>query len=95
MIIIVLQKKLSVITRLTDGKIEVLICDTGPGIPDEIIEKIFKEPIDKPKDSRGAGVGLVLARNIFEAYQGSIAVRKTGPSGTVVAISLPVEYSKQ
>ncbi len=87
-------KRLSVVTRLVDDKVEILICDTGPGISDEIRGKIFKEPIDKPKGSRGAGIGLVLARNIFEAYQGSIAIRETGQSGTVVAISLPVECSK-
>jgi K+-sensing histidine kinase KdpD len=88
------SKRLSVATRLVDAKVEILVGDTGPGIPEEIRDRIFKEPIDKPEGSRGAGVGLVLARNIFEAYQGSITVRETGPSGTVIGISLPVEVNK-
>jgi len=89
------QKKLLVLTRLVDNMVEILIRDTGPGIPEEIWQKLFKEPIAKPKGSRGAGVGLMLAKTIFEAYQGRIAVKETGPSGTLVVISLPIETSAQ
>jgi GAF domain-containing protein/DNA-binding LacI/PurR family transcriptional regulator len=86
------KKCLSVSTRLVDDKVEISISDTGPGIPMEILERIKKgEPIEKPKGSRGAGVGLALARNIFDAYQGRLAVSDTGPNGTVMLITLPVE----
>jgi PAS domain S-box-containing protein len=89
------QKRLLVETRLIDGTVEILVCDTGPGISEKIKDKLIKEPIDKPKGSRGAGIGLVLAGTIFEAYRGNLAIRETGPAGTLVAISLPVENDEQ
>jgi DNA-binding LacI/PurR family transcriptional regulator/GAF domain-containing protein len=87
--------RLLVITRLVGDRIEILVSDTGPGIPDEIMDCIFEKPIEKLEGSTGAGLGLALARNIFETYRGSIAVQETGPSGTVIAISLPIEGSKR
>jgi signal transduction histidine kinase len=85
------NKRLTVQTRLRGATIEILVQDSGPGIPDEILAKLFKEPIDKPRGSRGAGIGLLLARTIFETYEGTIDVRDTGPSGTRMVILLPVE----
>ena len=86
-----LQKRLLTTTRSRDGQIEILIRDIGPGIPDEIKPKLFKEPIDKRPGNWGAGLGLVLARTIFEAYRGSIELGETGPHGTLMVISLPIE----
>ena len=88
-----LTKELHVATRRIDGHVQIEIRDTGPGIPPELIPLLFKKPIDKGRESRGAGVGLVLANNIFEAYHGSIGIKNTGPSGTTIMISLPVESS--
>ncbi len=86
-----IQTKLRVVTQLVDDEIVILINDTGPGIPKEIQDRIFREPIEKSEGSKGAGVGCALAGNIFSTYMGSIKVQETGPSGTVVKITLPVE----
>lgn len=88
------NKKRSTITlktRRTRRFAEISILDTGPGIPDQIMSIIFKKPIEKPEGSRGAGVGLVLASTIFNAYQGTIEVKNTGPMGTLIVITLPLE----
>jgi signal transduction histidine kinase len=89
------HRQLTARTRLKNGAVEILVRDTGPGIPEGIKDRLFREPVDKPRGSRGAGIGLLLARTIFETYQGTIGVFDTGPSGTQIAIRLPVESNGQ
>lgn len=85
-------KKIVIKTNLQDGGIEILIQDTGPGIPDKARDNIFEKPIEKSMGERGSGIGLLLAKTFIEAYQrGKIRVLTTGPSGTTIAIWLPLE----
>lgn len=68
-------------------KILVSISDTGPGIPDEILERIF-EPLLTTK-STGLGVGLAVCRTIVEAHGGSIWAENT-KKGAAFHFTLPV-----
>jgi GAF domain-containing protein len=85
------RKQVTVITHLANNNITILIRDSGPGIPLDVQEKLFKEPIPKPEGSRGSGIGLMLAQTIFQTYRGDIQVATTGPGGTTIAIILPIE----
>jgi two-component system sensor histidine kinase/response regulator len=85
------EKRLSVTTRLAGETVEISVEDTGPGIPEGVLEKLFDEPIDKPIGSRGAGIGLILAQTIIQTYGGDICVESTGDEGTTMVIALPVE----
>ena len=67
--------------------VEIEISDTGPGIPEEDLEKIF-EPFYSTK-TNGTGLGLAIAKNIIEAHQGSISVTSREGFSTVVRILLP------
>jgi PAS domain S-box-containing protein len=84
-------KQLHVTTQLQGNQVQILVRDTGPGIPVELREKLFYEPITKAQGSKGAGIGLLLARTIFETYQGSIEILDCEPPGALVSILLPVE----
>ncbi len=88
-------KHITVTTRLEGDVIEISIADTGTGIPDDVLQDLFKKPIDKPVGSRGAGIGLMLAQTIFQTYRGDIRVDSTGPEGTNVIIVLPVEAQEK
>ncbi len=70
----------------THPQVEIAISDTGPGIPDDIIEKIFEPFVStKPK---GTGLGLALTKHIVTAQRGTIYVNSfTG--GTVFYVNLP------
>ena len=69
-------------------QVEVAISDTGPGIPDDIIEKIFDPFIStKPK---GTGLGLAITKHMVTAQQGTIRVNSF-PGGSVFYVNLP-EY---
>lgn len=85
------QKVLRVTTRMIDSQIEIRVQDSGPGFPEEIKPKLFEEPVEKGRGSSGAGIGLVLARMIFEAYRGSINLGDPGSEGALVIMSLPLE----
>ncbi len=86
----VTPKVLTVTTRIQDTHVQVLLSDTGRGIPEEVQRHLFKEPISKLPGSHGTGVGLLLAQTIVHAYGGDIRLGATGPAGTTMIISLPL-----
>ena len=61
--------------------------DTGPGIPPEILPHVFDRFV-KRGDSRGAGLGLAIARSLVEAHGGEITAEST-ESGTSMRFILP------
>ena len=63
------------------------ICDNGPGIPDEIRERIFY-PLVSGRDG-GSGLGLTLAQNFISQHQGTITF-ESEPGSTCFTILLPV-----
>ncbi|MCB9079919.1 MAG: GAF domain-containing protein [Anaerolineaceae bacterium] len=85
------EKQITIITRLVNRQIRVFVEDTGPGIPETLRNKIFNQPIDKPEGSKGSGIGLMLARTIFQTYYGDVDIHQTTQQGTSVIVTLPVE----
>lgn len=69
------------------GDVIVEIADTGPGIPAEVLEKIF-EPFFS-KRAGGTGLGLAIARQMIENHEGRIEVESTPGRGTTFRIRLP------
>jgi signal transduction histidine kinase len=72
--------KVTLSAHPSDGWVEVNVCDTGPGIPPEELERIFERfyQIDKSRrggEGRGVGLGLAIAREILHAHGGSITAR--------------------
>jgi signal transduction histidine kinase len=65
------------------------VADSGPGIPPEVLPHVFDRFV-KAADSRGAGLGLAIARSLVEAHEGSIEANSTPVSGTTIRFSLPV-----
>ncbi len=84
-------RQLTVVTQLMNSGVEVAIKDTGKGIPNRVLQRLFQAPISKPKGSKGLGVGLLMAHTIVQTYRGDIRLDSTGPSGTTMIIWLPVE----
>ena len=70
-------------------KLIVTISDTGPGIPQENLERIF-EPYFTNRPG-GTGLGLALARRIVEEHQGTIKAANNPSGGAQFKISLPIE----
>lgn len=68
------------------GKI-INVQDNGPGIPDKILENLFK-PFQGSSNG-GSGLGLAIASEIVEAHGGHINLKETGPNGSCFQIILP------
>ena len=78
------------ITSATAGNtLSLLISDTGSGMSEERIKKIF-EPFNSDKTG-GLGLGMPYAKKIIEEHGGTIGVESKPGEGTRVLINLPVE----
>jgi len=74
-----------------DGSVEVTMSDTGVGIGEEALSKIF-EPYFSTKQA-GFGLGLAVTRAIVEEHQGSIEVRSEPLRGATFTVKLPAADS--
>jgi signal transduction histidine kinase len=81
-----------VIATMRDGEsIRLSFADNGPGIPDEIKNRIF-DPFYTTRDvGSGAGMGLTVAYDIISAYGGTIDVNCPEEGGAVFTITLPIK----
>jgi signal transduction histidine kinase len=76
--------------RETGGRfIELIISDTGAGIPGDIIDLIFDPFFTTKAKGKGTGMGLSIAYGIVKKYNGMITVESAVGSGTVFHIYLP------
>ena len=66
----------------------ILVIDGGPGIPAEILEKVFI-PFFTTK-AHGTGLGLPTAKRLIDAHGGTISVGCPPAGGTVVTVQLPL-----
>lgn len=73
-----------------DGRsgIEVMVSDNGPGIPKEIIGRVFDPFFSTKPAGQGTGLGLFLAYGIVADHRGRIEV-KNGEPGAVFSVTLP------
>ncbi len=71
-----------------NGTCEVRFTDAGPGISEEIRDKIFT-PFFTTK-ARGTGLGLPTAKRIVEAHRGTIRLESPPAGGTTVIVQLPL-----
>jgi signal transduction histidine kinase len=73
----------------SDEMVEVAISDTGNGISDEEIHKIY-DPFFTTKDS-GTGLGLAITHGIVTRHGGVIKAKSTPAQGTTFTIRIPVD----
>lgn len=75
-----------------DGTINILVTDTGMGIPSEKLEKIFV-PFDRldadASEVEGTGIGMTISKKLIELMNGRIHVHSTMGKGSQFSVSLP------
>jgi two-component system osmolarity sensor histidine kinase EnvZ len=82
----------TVTLKETPKKVEVIIKDQGPGIPDSKIQEVFLPfyRINNTKNtSSGMGLGLTIVNNIITSHKGTIKLENISPVGLGAIISLP------
>jgi two-component system, NtrC family, sensor kinase len=80
-------KLTSEVLALGNGKVLVRVGDTGEGIPEENMDKIY-DPFFTTKKG-GTGLGLSICYSIVKSHQGEIEVRSRVGEGTTVLVTLP------
>ena len=81
----------------TDQWVQVGICDTGPGIPEEEQKRIFLDRVRLPQTSEqtsGFGIGLSVCRRIVEVHGGRIWVVSEAGKGACFYFTVPVWQSQ-
>lgn len=85
---------IEIATSLEKGNVKIEVRDTGKGIPESDLEKIF-EPFYTTKEiDQGCGLGLTIVHEIVKYYNGTIEVDSTVGKGTVFTVSLPAPVIK-
>lgn len=77
----------------TSQRVEVSVCDSGPGIPKEEQQRIFMDRVRLPQTSNrttGFGVGLSVCRRIVEVHGGRIWVVSEPEEGACFTFTVPV-----
>lgn len=84
--------QLEVATCQIGSEVEITVRDSGPGIPTNVMPRIF-EPLFSTK-SRGAGLGLAIARRVVEEHAGTITAQSDGGKGARFILRLPAGSKK-
>jgi two-component system sensor histidine kinase KdpD len=75
-----------------DGTVVVALADRGPGIPGELMDRIFEKFYRLPREGAGGGggLGLAICRGIVEAHGGRIWAENREGGGAVFRFALPL-----
>ncbi|MEK9141197.1 MAG: HAMP domain-containing sensor histidine kinase [Nitrospirota bacterium] len=86
------------VTSLRNGEIQISVRDVGPGLAPEEIEKVFQpfyRAAATPKQAKGAGLGLTIAKLLVELHHGRLWVETTPGEGSCFSFVLQTAVSKQ
>jgi PAS domain S-box-containing protein len=84
--------------RRTDGDVQLVVRDTGSGIPAEhlsrVFERFYRVDPGRSRDQGGTGLGLAIVRHLVEAHRGRVDLESAVGRGTTVRIVLPGPKSR-
>lgn len=87
-------KKLEIAVDNTEKDVIIKIKDTGCGVSDENIKKLFTPFFTTKKMGKGTGLGLAITYGIIKMHRGDIRVKSTLKEGTEFTIKLPLKVTK-
>lgn len=80
---------LSIGASLREGTWHLTVADKGPGIPPDIMPRIFEEGFTTKQDLHHSGMGLPVARHIIGAMGGDLSVETLPSEGCLVTLCVP------
>jgi two-component system NtrC family sensor kinase len=82
--------RIEVATAFANGYVEIRFSDTGKGIPEEHLHKIFDPFFSTKAATKGTGLGLAVSYGIIKKHGGDITVESAVGKGTTFIVRLPV-----
>ncbi|AWN54052.1 response regulator [Methylobacterium sp. 17Sr1-1] len=76
-------------TVIRDDHDVIRICDTGPGVPEDLRERIFEPFFTTKPVGSGTGLGLAIAYSVVQAHSGQLSVESSPEGGACFVISIP------
>jgi signal transduction histidine kinase len=87
------ESAITVGASATNGAVTLSVTDSGPGIPEKDLTRIFERfyRVDKSRvrDPGGTGLGLSIVRHLVELHGGSVRAENRGEGGARIIVSLP------
>ncbi len=86
--------KVTISASTGQGRVRIIVTDTGKGIDEETMGRIFEPFFSTKSEVKGVGLGLSISHGIIKRHGGTIRV-KSEPEKTVFTVSLPIFSSKK
>ncbi|MFQ5701823.1 MAG: response regulator [Acidobacteriota bacterium] len=83
------ERCLRIATWATTDAVRIAVADSGPGIPEDLLNRVFDPFFSAGASMEGRGLGLSMAYGIVRAHQGAITVRNLDGGGAEIRIALP------
>jgi two-component system, OmpR family, sensor histidine kinase CpxA len=84
---------ITISTQTRENEIELVVADSGPGVPESELPKLFdpfyRVDTSRTRETGGVGLGLSIVKTCVETCHGSVACRNRKPSGLEVIMRLP------
>ncbi|MFS8974911.1 hybrid sensor histidine kinase/response regulator [Cupriavidus necator] len=68
---------------------EIRICDNGPGIPPEVMERLLVDPVTTHASAGGSGLGMIFCNRVMQSFGGGIRIASASGAGTTVTLDFP------
>jgi two-component system, NtrC family, sensor kinase len=83
------QRVLTLLVSESDGRVRVEVRDTGPGIPPDVLPRVFDAFFTTKPAGDGTGLGLWVSYGIVEQHQGRLRAESRPEGGAAFIIELP------
>jgi signal transduction histidine kinase len=87
------RREISIRTTRQEGRVKIMVSDSGPGIPRQALKKIFDDfyrvENTLTHTTRGTGIGLALVKKFVRLMGGTVSAANNDDSGCTITISLP------
>jgi two-component system NtrC family sensor kinase len=80
--------------RSQNGSVDIIVADTGCGIPKDHLAKIFDPFFTTKPEGKGTGLGLSICHGIVDKLGGRISVRSEVGKGSTFVVTLPINQQK-
>jgi signal transduction histidine kinase len=90
--------RIQVTTQVQDKCVTISVADTGCGIAPEELPKVFDKFFRGPaitRETRGAGLGLAIAKSLVELHGGTIWVDSTVGVGSTFCFTIPLQRAEE